>query len=590
MKAKKLLAFVLALISVLCCISVTAFAENKTFVFVEDDTVMLVAGKKADGINLGTIAANTTDVFYACTSDTDGVTFVVSNDSLFVSTETVIPDVASISVEIVMRDYFSLFDTKTFVFPVAHELDLEDDTETADQPYEATVTTPKTDKTKVQVSWILTKISASVTVNRIWNPDTLAWVEDSDKGNSATADAVTAVFDFVNLSSKGVSATAYFKENKGFSPNVAYIDKNGTEDADIAVVLLGSVVTADGIDLSAEHSGTVRMKLTPAEQDFKSLTESKTDTKYGTYTVLISDDLYSVTVIEQDKSSTKIWVPKGTVVTFDENRLLTIGSYKTMTLSKPESEDHWNYKGEKSEEVELGTVDHTVTENTTIEISGDCLAAGTKITMANGTTKNIENIVEGDEILTFNHETGKLEAQAVYLAWACEAPKTAFTLHFENGIDISVIGDHSFFMKESMNYASIFESNAESYIGKHFYQAQSGRYAELLSVTHETEPVMYYEIYTEYNGNCIAEGMLNAPCDMVMFLNIYKFNDDITANSAQLEKDIEAYGLREYSAEDAFPAKYLEAFRWKYANIVVGKGFATWEELYAGRDAFLAER
>lgn len=210
--------------------------------------------------------------------------------------------------------------------------------------------------------------------------------------------------------------------------------------------------------------------------------------------------------------------------------------------------------------------------------------------MADGSQKNIENIVEGDKVLTFNHETGEYEAQTVWLAWKCEAPKCAFTLNFTNGVKLSVIGDHALFEKESLTYVSIYENNAESFVGKHFYNAATGAYEELLSVTYETEPVDYYEIYTEYNYNCIAEGMLNAPCDNVMFLNIYKFDEDLTANAEQLQKDIETYGMYEYPADATYEKELYDALRWKYANIVVGKGFATWEELFAGRDALLAEK
>jgi len=217
----------------------------------------------------------------------------------------------------------------------------------------------------------------------------------------------------------------------------------------------------------------------------------------------------------------------------------------------------------------------------------DCLAAGTKITMADGTLKNIEEIAEGDEVLTYNHETGRFEAQKVYLAWAGATPKRAFTLRFTNDIEISVIGDHCFFEKESLSYVAIFEDTADEFIGKHFYNAATGRYEELLAVIDETTPVDYYEIYTEYNGNCIAEGMLNVAYDSSEMLNIYKFNEDLTIDHEQLANDIATYGLYEYVENDRYSKELFDAVNWKYIFVMVGKGFGTMDDFHARANAFL---
>jgi len=233
-----------------------------------------------------------------------------------------------------------------------------------------------------------------------------------------------------------------------------------------------------------------------------------------------------------------------------------------------------------------------VPAETTTQGSGqqgdDCLAAGTRITMADGSLKNIEDIVYGDEVLTYNHEAGKFEGQEVYLAWKSETKKCAFTLHFTNGIDLSVIGDHCLFEKESLSYAAIFENTAEQFIGKHFYNATSGRYEELLSVSYETEPVEYYEIYTEYNANCIAESMLNVALDDSERLNMYKFYDDLTIDHEQLANDIAEFGLYEYHNNSGFPKEIYDMIGWKYVNVMVGKGLGTMEDFNRRKEEFKA--
>jgi len=225
------------------------------------------------------------------------------------------------------------------------------------------------------------------------------------------------------------------------------------------------------------------------------------------------------------------------------------------------------------------------------QASPGCFAKGTRITMADYSTKNVEDIVEGDEVLTYNHELGKYEGQKVYLAWnsSDRQNECPFTLHFTNDINVSVVGDHDFFEKESLKYVAIFESNAQSFIGKHFYNAIDQRYEELLSVTYETKAVEYYEIYTEYNANCIAESMLNVPLDTSEVLNIYKFNEDLTIDHEELTKDINEFGLYEYYENELYSKEVFDTQNWKYLNILIGKGFGTFDDYVARRDAFLNE-
>jgi len=226
------------------------------------------------------------------------------------------------------------------------------------------------------------------------------------------------------------------------------------------------------------------------------------------------------------------------------------------------------------------------TEITTAS-GGNCLAAGTQITMADGSFKSIEDIDEGDAVLTFNHETGVYEAQKVCFVWKSSTKKKAFTLHFGNGETLSIVGEHDLFEQESLQYVTVYQSTAESFIGKHYYSAADGKYVELTGVTYGDEPVDYYSIYTEFNANCMANGMLSLPDDDQR-LDIYKFNEDLTIDHAQLEADIEEFGLYEYPANAVYSKEQYDAWSLKYVYVMIGKGIGTWDEFVARRDAFFA--
>jgi len=179
---------------------------------------------------------------------------------------------------------------------------------------------------------------------------------------------------------------------------------------------------------------------------------------------------------------------------------------------------------------------------------GTCFAAGTPITMADGSRRNIEDITEGDLIKTFDHETGKFSSAPVYYAFKGETPAAPFTLTFDNGKSLSIVGCHDLLEQESRKYVTITESNAETFIGSSFY-GEDGRWHKLLSVTEENDSCEYYSLYTAGHQNCFANGFLSVPDDVDYLLNIYELDENLKADEERLASDIAEYGL--YSFEDA---------------------------------------
>ena len=79
-------------------------------------------------------------------------------------------------------------------------------------------------------------------------------------------------------------------------------------------------------------------------------------------------------------------------------------------------------------------------------LTHNCFLEGTEIALANGDTKNIEDISSGEEVLTYNEKTKELESGMVG-----ELKKTNATnivkVHFENGDLINTTKMHPFFIK-----------------------------------------------------------------------------------------------------------------------------------------------
>jgi len=219
-----------------------------------------------------------------------------------------------------------------------------------------------------------------------------------------------------------------------------------------------------------------------------------------------------------------------------------------------------------------------------------CFAAGTKITMADGSVRNIEDVREGDRILTFDHETGKLTAQEVCIAFAGDCSDHAFSLHFEDGTEVSVVGIHDLFEQESMKYVRISDDHAEEFVGKHFYSIAKKAFVKLSCVTRSVEKTPFYSLYTKYNFNAIANGMLSLPDDVDMHLNLYEFGEDLKINAEVLAADLARYGEYEYSEKTPCSQEEYDEWKLRYLNIIIGKGLATYEDMVATRTGYLQWR
>jgi len=220
----------------------------------------------------------------------------------------------------------------------------------------------------------------------------------------------------------------------------------------------------------------------------------------------------------------------------------------------------------------------------------DCLAKGTKITLSDHSTRNIEDIKEEDELLCFDHELGRLVSSKVIYVFKGKEAKAPITLYFDNGVSISIIGEHDFFNKESNRYVTINKDNALDYVNKSFYSINDNRYVTLVKVSFDNDPVEFYEIYTEHTFNCVANGMLNVADDVDYLLNIYSFKDNLQADLNKLKEDINTYGLFLNNEQYGLNKDHYDRWNCKYIYLAVGKELITLEELKNQNEKYESER
>ena len=241
----------------------------------------------------------------------------------------------------------------------------------------------------------------------------------------------------------------------------------------------------------------------------------------------------------------------------------------------------------------LSTSDQQYTAaNSSIEItptgseSSSCVVEGTLITMADGTKKAVEDVVAGDLLLVFNHETGEYDVSFVLFNDAEDLRNyTVINLEFSNGSIVKVVSEHGFFDLDLMKYVYITESNYLDYVGHRFY-AYGGEIVTLDNAYITIEETRVYSPVTAFHLNYFTEDLLSMPGGIVGLFNIFDYDETLKYDEEKKANDIETYGLFTYEDfEDIIPEEIYYVFNGTYLKIAIAKGLVTFEQI-----AYYAER
>jgi len=256
----------------------------------------------------------------------------------------------------------------------------------------------------------------------------------------------------------------------------------------------------------------------------------------------------------------------------------------------------WNTKSNGSgTSYSGGSTISNITENITLYAQwsqessggGTCLAEGTLITMADGTKKKVEDILPGDLLIVFNHETGKYEtAEVLFNDSESINNYIVVNLEFSNGSVVRVIAEHGFFDLDLMKYVYIDEYNYMDYVGHRFVASTyvDGEVVQSIVTLDNAflteEYIRVYSPVTKYHMNYITEDILSMPGGVEGLFNIFEYDDNLQYNEEQMQKDIETYGLFTYEDfKDLVSYEVYCSFPAAYFKVALGKGILTWEDL-----------
>lgn len=294
-------------------------------------------------------------------------------------------------------------------------------------------------------------------------------------------------------------------------------------------------------------------------------------------------------------AKTNIGELKGYIIKNYKFKFTTESSYGYYFTTKPVYKDdkkigiHGTENSTSSSNSALGNnIIYTADGNYEFKFSWNfCIAEGTLITMADGTYKKVEDIKAGDKVLSFNHETGKLETNTIIINDHANEPailRNILNLKFSDGTLTRISGQQGFFDITLNKYVYITESNFNDYIGDLFYGINSAsdlttKYVTLDSCYVTEEFIKVYSPVSNRHLNIIADNMLQMPGSLSGLFNIFEYNPDtLQFNQEKMQEDIEKYGLLTYEDfKDILPYEVYILIPADYLGVSIGKGYITWD-------------
>ena len=163
-----------------------------------------------------------------------------------------------------------------------------------------------------------------------------------------------------------------------------------------------------------------------------------------------------------------------------------------------------------------------VTGDGTVSASYSCMIEGTQITLANGTTKAIEDVTYDDELLVWDFYNKQLSTAKP--TWIMKEGITDKYLKakFSNGSEIGFVGPgrdigyHRIFNADKNRFTHV--GNEETPIGTTTF-AQDSSNPTLVSQEVVNKQVKYYNIITDKHYNLFANGILTS-CKLSNMYNI----------------------------------------------------------------------
>lgn len=216
--------------------------------------------------------------------------------------------------------------------------------------------------------------------------------------------------------------------------------------------------------------------------------------------------------------------------------------------------------------------------SSTQQSGGNCVSAGTLVTLSDGNQVPVESLTGDEMLLVWNMYTGSFDSAPILCIDSDPLRMyDVIQLSFSDGTVVNVISEHGFFDVDLNKYIYL-DENAADYIGHCFLkQGVNGMVQVTLEdVTITQESTTAYSPVT-YGHLCyFVNGMLSMPGGIDGLFNIFEVDPEtMMYDAVAMAVDIEKYGLYTYEELNALvplPEVMFDAVYGQYLKVAVGKG------------------
>ena len=424
--------------------------------------------------------------------------------------------------------------------------------------------------------------NATITLNQLMtNNYTLVVTDNQIYGTDGnlTGESITHNLPFVLNATKTSIEPPKFT-NAGTATAIRLVEKSGGDWRPAYTVLTGVTVTywssSEGkvqtIDLSnIYNSGSISSNV---------------------WTYTCADYTLTITggAVHSDGTTITPVVSNNTLYFASTNKAFGTGTTSrdiilTYVFTDKNASTTWN-RTEKVQYSNLSEYDYNKFKNGTLEApssgGGTCLAAGTMITLADGSKKAVEDLRKGDLVMSYDHLTGEIVYRDVIIVVRTQSDlyyKNTFV--FDDGTELVTINEHGIYDLDLNKYVNIDHENYADYLGHRFVSVDTNGnigVKTLVDVTTVCESGYKYDIVTNGTLNYVAEDTLSVTHVLVDVINSFDFDENMMYDQAKMLADIETYGLYDFSEwEEYCDYSVFEQYNIPVMKVGISKGLYTKE-------------
>lgn len=215
-----------------------------------------------------------------------------------------------------------------------------------------------------------------------------------------------------------------------------------------------------------------------------------------------------------------------------------------------------------------------------------CIIEGTTIALANGQTKKVEELMDDDMLIAFDHEKGELVSARLFFNYHQNESNIVtapiLDLRFDDGTQIGIHIDHGFFDLTLGKYVYINKNNYMGFIGHDFVTVDCGKLGKtrLVYGSVSIRTVRVYSPVSVYHLNVITNGLLSITGEIEGWFNYFDYGSSLKYDPDKMEEDIGKYGLYVYDDfKDYIRKEIFDMLPIPYLKVSVGKGLTTKEKI-----------